>query len=59
MTNWGPLTKEALRPQWLQGLSDGTALCRYTKSSPSERNKKASIRWQNSAPLVSGYWPTS
>jgi len=21
-------------------------------------NKKASIRWQNSAPPISGYWPT-
>jgi len=23
------------------------------------KNKKASIRWQDSAPLISGYWPTS
>jgi len=23
------------------------------------RNKKASIRWQDSAPPISGYWPTS
>jgi len=22
-------------------------------------NKKASIRWQDSAPPMSGYWPTS
>jgi len=22
-------------------------------------NKKASIRWQDSAPPISGYWPTS
>jgi len=22
-------------------------------------NKKASVRWQDSAPPVSGYWPTS
>jgi len=22
-------------------------------------NKKASIRWQNSAPPISGYWPTT
>jgi len=25
----------------------------------SNYNKKASIRWQDSAPPVSGYWPTS
>jgi len=24
-----------------------------------ENNKKASIRWQDSAPPISGYWPTS
>jgi len=25
----------------------------------SDDNKKASIRWQDSAPPISGYWPTS
>jgi len=29
------------------------------RSSSRKDNKKASIRWQESAPTISGYWPSS
>ena len=41
-------------------LPKGTSLCRNTSYDVRiDRYKKAGIRWQDSAPPSSGYWPTS
>jgi len=31
----------------------------WTMNAKSLKHEKASIRWQDSAPPISGYWPTS
>jgi len=35
------------------------AIGSHTLCSVDNENKKASIRWQDSAPPISGYWPTT